>query len=115
MSQWKWNNVPLEIDMNDADFIERYENAFEKLEQTEIKLQNIGKCSDFIRKYCKMFYQLFDDIFGQGTGQKLFEGKHNARIVESAYDSFLGHVKREVDAANKQRFDAVKKYKVSRK
>ena len=28
MSQWKYNNVKLEIDMEDVEFQERYENAF---------------------------------------------------------------------------------------
>ena len=36
MSQkWKWNDVELEIDMQDVDFQEKYERAFEILEKEE--------------------------------------------------------------------------------
>lgn len=114
MSLWKWNNVELEIDLDDADFIERYENAFNKVGETEKELQKVGLYSGIIRDYCKMFYQLFDDIFEPGTGDKLFGGKHNARLCEQAYDSFLNHVKKERDASNKRRFETVKKYKVKK-
>ena len=31
MSIWKWNDVELEVDMEDADFQEKYENAFQRL------------------------------------------------------------------------------------
>ena len=32
MSQWKWNDVELEIDMDDVEFLERYEKVFENIE-----------------------------------------------------------------------------------
>lgn len=115
MSLWKWNNVELEIDVDDADFHERCNIAFNKMEKTEKALINVGKSSDFIRNYCRMFYQVFDDIFGEGTGTKLFSGKHNARVAEQAYDSFLKHFKKEVDESNKRRFNNAKKYEVARK
>lgn len=115
MSLWKWNNVELEIDMEDVDFQEKYENAFNKMGKTEKELQKVGSLSQITRQYCQMFYQLFDDIFEPGTGNKLFGGKYNMRLVDEAFDSFLNHCKKEVDAANKRRFNNAKKYKVERK
>ena len=35
MSQWKWNDVELEIDMEDYDFLKKYEDAFRHMEVTE--------------------------------------------------------------------------------
>ena len=32
MSLWKWNDVELEVDMEDVDFLEKYEMAFQKME-----------------------------------------------------------------------------------
>ena len=29
MSLWKWNDVELEIDMEDYDFLQKYEKAFD--------------------------------------------------------------------------------------
>lgn len=115
MSLWKWNDVELEVDMEDADFQEKYENAFEKMGVTEKELQKIGSMSQITRNYCRMFYQLFDDIFGEGTGEKLFKGKYNARQVDEAYLSFIDHCKREVDEANKRKATRFKKYKVGNK
>ena len=50
MSLWKWNNVELEVDFEDVDFQERYEKAFEKIEETEKELLKIGKLSDITKK-----------------------------------------------------------------
>lgn len=115
MSQWKYNDVVLEVDMEDVDFQEKYENAFIKMGETEKRLQKIGSLSGITKEYCQMFYQLFDDIFGSGTGAKLFNGKYNLRLVDEAFDSFLGHCKKEVDSVNKRRMNTVKKYKVVNK
>ena len=43
MSQWKWNDVELEIDMDDVEFLERYEKVFESIEPREKKLEKVGK------------------------------------------------------------------------
>lgn len=115
MSLWKWNNVELEVDMDDVEFQEKYEQAFKRAGETEKELQKVGSLSQITRDYCQMFYQIFDDIFGLGTGNKLFGGKYNARLVEEAYDSFLLHCKQEVDAINKRRSGNIKKYQVRRK
>lgn len=115
MSLWKWNDVELEIDMEDADFQEKYEKAFNKLAVTEKEIQKIGSLSQITREYCKMFYQLYDDIFGEGTGEKLFAGKHNVRLIDEAYDSFIEHCKKEVEAFQRRRMKASKKYKVMKK
>lgn len=115
MSQWKYNDVILEVDMEDVDFQEKYENAFNKMAETEKDLLKVGSLSGITREYCQMFYDLFDDIFGPGTGEKLFNGKYNVRLVDEAFDSFLSHCKKEVDAANKRRMNTMKKYKVAKK
>lgn len=115
MSLWKWNDVELEIDMDDADFQEKYENAFAKMDEKEKTLQKSGNLSQITREYCQMFYQLFDDIFEPGTGTRLFGGKHNATMVDEAYLSFIDHCKKEVDSANRRRAANFKKYKVVRK
>lgn len=115
MSLWKWKEVELEVDMNDADFQEKYENAFAVMEKKEKELLKVGSLSQITREYCKMFFQLFDDIFGAGTSEAMFHGKHNSGLVDEAYDSFLSHCKKEVEQMNKKRFATAKKYKVANK
>lgn len=114
MSLWKWNEVELEIDMDDADFLEKYEKAFKGLEAKEKQLQAVGSQVSIVREYCGLFYQLFDDIFGKGTGEKLFSGKQNARICEECYQSFIDVCGREAAAANKRRSVMMNKYRPNR-
>lgn len=115
MTVWKWNDVELEIDMEDVEFLEKYENAFEIMEEEEKQVKNIGKYSEMTRSYCDMFYHLFDNIFGEGAGNKLLGKKKNARIVDDCYESFLKCCKQEVAAANKNRASRYQKFKVMSK
>ena len=64
MSLWRWNDVELEIDMEDYDFLQKYEKAFDSLGKREKELQKVGEQAVIVKEYCEMFYQLFDDIFG---------------------------------------------------
>ncbi|MRM91176.1 hypothetical protein EAI28_22895 [Faecalicatena contorta] len=114
MSLWKWNDVELEIDMEDYDFLQKYERAFEAMGVQEDKLQKIGTQSEIMKEYCDMFYRLFDDIFGVGTGEKLFEGKRNVRICEECYTSFIAECKANVLEANKRKNAMMDKFKPNR-
>ena len=114
MSLWKWNDVELEIDMEDYDFLQKYEKAFDAMGIKEEKLQKIGSQSEIVKEYCEMFYQLFDDIFGSGTGDKLFGGKKNVRICEECYKDFIFECKKVVQEANKRKNAMMNKFKPNR-
>lgn len=114
MSLWKWNNVELEVDMEDAEFLERYEAAFKKMGETEKTLQKIGSQSEIVKEFCKMFYDLFDDLFGDGTGDQLFAGKMNSRICEECYDSFLAECQKGILAAAERRNNRMNKFRPNR-
>ena len=112
MTTWKWNDIELEIDMEDVEFQERYEKAFDIMGEEEKKIKNAGKLSEITRSYCDMFYHLFDHIFGDGTSNKLFGGKKNARLVDDCYESFLKLCKQEVVTMNKNRASRFQKFNV---
>ena len=111
MSQWKINDVELEIDMSDAEFLERYENAFEAMGETEKELQNVGKYSEIAKRYCEMFYKLFDDIFGEGTGNHLFNGNMNCSLCEDVYDQFIMLCSEDARRVEEARQNRLKKYR----
>lgn len=111
MSLWKWNGVELEINMNKVEFQKKYEKAFDVLGEEEKRLQSVGTISGFSEAYCKMFFDLFDNIFGEGTSEKLFKGEMDTELVEDCYDSFLEVCKKDVDAINRKRAARVSKYK----
>lgn len=106
MVKWEWNNIKLEIDMDDVDFHEKYEKAFEKAAQKEQELQkktDTLKMHEFSRQYCDIFYTIFDGIYGEGTAEKLFNGKRNFRILEEAYNSWLSLCKKDIEESLKRR------------
>lgn len=115
MTIWKWNDVELEIDLEDVDFQEKYENAFDAMKEDEKRVKNIGKLSEMTRSYCDMYYHLFDNIFGEGTGEKLFGRKRNSRIVDECYESFLKCCKQEITTINKNRASRFQKFNVTSK
>ena len=46
MSQkWNYNNMEFEVDLQDADFAERYEAAFERMALDEKKVQKAENCN----------------------------------------------------------------------
>ena len=40
--KWEYNGVTLEVDLQDADFAEKYEAAFANMGENEKKLQKTG-------------------------------------------------------------------------
>ena len=112
---WKWNEIALPINMGDGNFQEKYERAFKKLEATELELNKVGMLSGITKQYCQMFYQLFDDIYGNGTGEKLFEGRMDVLEIDTAYDSWIKLCAKDVDMINKKRVSLYGKYNVGKK
>ena len=111
MSQkWEYNGVTLEVDLQDADFAASYEKAFARMEESEKELQKVGMNSEMIRGYCNLFYQLFDDIYGDGTGERLFSVKKNARMCDEAYRNFLTAAKKDADDARNQRMSFISRF-----
>lgn len=104
------NGVQLDIDMGDVAFIARYEKAFEKMEENEAKVPKTGTTTDRAKVFVSIFYELFDDIFGEGTGNAIFDGKCNIRMCLDAYDDFLEICKSQIDETNKSIAKKYSKY-----
>lgn len=104
------NGVQLDIDMGDVAFIERYEKAFEKMEENEAKVPKTGTTTDRAKAFVSIFYELFDDIFGEGTGNAIFDGKCNIRMCLDAYDDFIEICKSQIDETNKSIAKKYSKY-----
>lgn len=73
------NNVKLEGDLMDADFMEKFETAMVKMRDSalEAKRQSFPTAAANYRAQCEVVNTCFDEIFGAGTAVKLFGDKMN--------------------------------------
>ena len=111
MSQkWKYNDLEFEVDLQDADFAERYENAFTRMDEGEKGVQKAGTTSEIIRGYCGLFFNLFDDLYGKGTSDKMFCGRTNTQLCDAAYSAFMEACRTDSQAALQARSEMVSRY-----
>lgn len=113
---WEINGCELSLDLEDADTMERYENAFEAMSAEENEIPKDGRQSEKIRAYCKLYERLFDRIFGDGTSDKIFaDCPVNTAIYDEVYYSFLDFVRDCVISSAQQRAEKLSKYRPNRK
>ena len=111
---WKINGLELELDLEDADEFEKTMKTFEQMDEDGRNIDKTGKMPEFIKRYCEIYYNAFDRIFGEGTGEKIFSGKKNMRNCDEVWDSFLGFMQVAVKKANARRLQLSGKYMPNR-
>lgn len=111
---WKINGLELELDLEDADVFEKAMKAFEQMDEDGKNIDKTGKMPEFIKRYCEIYYNAFDRIFGEGTGEKIFSGKKNMRNCDEVWDSFIGFMQVAVKKANTRRLQLSGKYMPNR-
>ena len=81
------NNVELEADFLDADFMERYEAAAAEMQEraNAAKERKWARSSDAMKEICAYINEFFDAVFGAGTAEKIFGGRNN---VGDHFDAF---------------------------
>lgn len=86
---------PLLFDAEDADEYAKLETAVHRMGQTEQELLKQKQNKEFpysavLSGYCNMYRTFFDDVFGKGTADLLFDGEKNKpSVFEEAYLEFL--------------------------
>ena len=80
----------IEFDFFDADEMEKWDKYTEKMKADKDKLnfKNM-KQSEFIRKFCSIVEECFDNIFGEGTSKEIFKGKQNFKLCVKAYKDLV--------------------------
>lgn len=73
------NGIKLEGDLMDADFMETFESSIIKMRDSAQakKRENFPTAAANYRAQCEVVNTCLDEIFGDGTAQKLFGGKMN--------------------------------------
>ncbi len=91
---WTINGCEFEIDMEEADTVERYLSALKILENSQNIETKIG--SEKIRAYCRIFREFYDAFLGDGTSEKLFAGiNDNSRKYDEIFESLLDIISRQ--------------------
>ena len=111
---WDNNGLSYELDMQDAETSERYESAFSKMAEREKLLPKDGASSAYIRAYHELFKNLFDDIFGEGSGSKIVGEKANSRVCNEVYASFLDFVAEQKNSQLEFNNNLVTRYSANR-
>lgn len=79
----KINNVELELDLIDIDEKERFEEYYGMMNDTvQDAVKNINKSdskSVYMRKICKIVMDFFDNLFGEGVSNEIFDGRVNIK------------------------------------
>ena len=97
----KINDVELEIDLLDADMAECYESAYRKMQKDVENIPKNLSLAESIRKQCKLIFNFFDEVFGEGTSEKIFGNKTNLRECIKAVEALIDHVNKDTEEANK--------------
>ena len=111
-------NIELELpyDLTVADDADKWESHVNNLTESmkDIESKKYGQ-GDVIRKQIEALKQWLDDVFGSGSGAKVFEGRESLKTVYIVYKLIQGlHlviVPKMVDEAWK---DALKQYSPER-
>ena len=87
MSMLKICGQELELDLFDADTMEVYEKSLDKVVERskEAKKHTELSNAEGIRETCGIVKDFFDEIFGEGTSEKLFKGKDNLLVCMDAF------------------------------
>lgn len=81
------NNVELELDLLDADVLEKYEALNQRIvEQIQDRTKYEGLSNaDQMRYQCAKVNEFFDELFGAGTSDKVFGLNSNLGIRLEAF------------------------------
>ena len=89
---WRFNDHEFKLDLTDVDNIELYEKTFAKMQEDIKAMSPAGSQSEIVRAYCKTLREVFDNLFGAGTSDKLFGQRNNATEITACYENFLEFV-----------------------
>lgn len=85
----KINDVELEdLDIYDAEVAEKYEKQLDKIEKLTTKVEGLG-LSEGIRYQCNLIFDIFNELFGEGTDKKVFGEKVNLKICLNAFAELI--------------------------
>jgi len=105
----KVRNVELDFSITNLENIKKIENAYKKIQEDS----ETFKSDDFFEQMeheCKVGKAFFDEVFGEGTAQKLFGDENDFEVI---MDSMI-EVVEEIDKKKKALNSKMEKYSSKR-
>ena len=79
-------DTEIEFDFFDADQVEKFEAEAKKVKEKSQNKEILNlSLSEALREECKMINEFFDNVFGNGTSEKIFKGKMNLQEHITAF------------------------------
>lgn len=94
------NGVELELNIFEANQAEMFEDANKRVLEEIRKVINASTGSESIKLFCDVVYDFFDDVFGEGTGDQVFEGRLDMLECLEAYTEVIEYSKEGNKKAN---------------
>lgn len=86
----KINGVEFDIDLMDADVMERLETAAEDIQKKiAVEKSKTQKSSNFIRTFNKLTEDFIDTVLGEGASAEIFNGSQNMMEHMTAYEGIF--------------------------
>ena len=103
MERYQINGVEVEYDTFDLVNLELFDreskNMLEKLNQFRETDADLAT----LRELCEDILDFFDTVVGEGTSEKCFGGKLNAKVLPTALTKFVLDVKKEAESIGDDR------------
>lgn len=74
---WNINGKHFKFDFGDLECANRYDAACREMKRRSETVPEFESRQDLIRYYCESFFAFYDDIFGAGTADQIFNGRYN--------------------------------------
>ncbi len=92
-------NIEVEFSFSDADDLERLENAAKKVKEISAEYEKKElSVSEAIREECKIINDFFDEVFGEGISEKLFNGKNDLKEHIDLFKDIIDEKVRQTNA-----------------
>lgn len=86
----KIRNIEVDFNFLDADDVEKFEKEAKRVkEEYNASQSKEMSYSEAIREECKVINAFFDNVFGEGISQKLFNGKNNLEDHIKAFEDIV--------------------------
>lgn len=110
MATFKFGNFETEIDTSDFDFMQTFEARCMETAAEVGKVSQEGKRSETIKAISDIYFAFFDALFGEGTSERLFNGRVNMRLCDQAMSALGDAIIEDQKAYSDETMAIVSKY-----